>query len=194
MKTASSDDAIDCALLAAAANSDRAAFTLLYRRHEVRVHGYVKSIVRDSQAAEDIVVATMTTVWQMAASFAARSRVSTWILGIARHKALDELRLRLHTPVTTPLESAAEPEEPAPAAIELVGAEQLTRSMRQAMSQLSSEHQEALRLAFYEDLPYGDIAVLLAIPVNTVKSRVFYAKQELRRHLTAAQPLLQSTH
>lgn len=185
MKITSPDDLIDRALLAAVADSDRAAFDRLYRRYEARVHGYVKSIVRDPDAADDIVVATMTTVWQIATSYAAKSRVSTWILGIARHKAIDELRSRMRSPATIPVESALEMEEPAPAASDAVDAEQLRQSMRQAMSLLSTEHQEALRLAYYEELPYEEIAELLGIPPNTVKSRVFYAKQELRRHLPA---------
>jgi RNA polymerase sigma-70 factor (ECF subfamily) len=45
------------------------------------------------------------------------------------------------------------------------------------------DHQEILRLAFYEDLPYEEIAILLAIPDNTVKTRVYYAKQQLRHQL-----------
>jgi hypothetical protein len=49
--------------------------------------------------------------------------------------------------------------------------------------QLSDDHQEILRLAFYEDLPYEEIAALLSIPDNTVKTRVFYAKQQLKRCL-----------
>lgn len=183
MTITSPEDAIDRALLTAVAGLDRAAFERLYHRYETRVHGYVKGIVRDSGTAEDVAVATMTTVWQMAASFAARSRVSTWILGIARHKAIDALRSRMSAPLTIPLESAGELAEPALAAIEVVDAEQLGQSMRRAMSRLSAEHREALRLAYYEELPYEDIATLLGIPANTVKSRVFYAKQELRNYL-----------
>ena len=55
--------------------------------------------------------------------------------------------------------------------------------MRRALSQLSQDHQEVLRLAFFEELPYEEIALLLEIPDNTVKTRVFYAKQQLRRVL-----------
>jgi RNA polymerase sigma-70 factor (ECF subfamily) len=55
--------------------------------------------------------------------------------------------------------------------------------MRQALSALSADHQEMLRLVFYEALPYEDIAQLLNIPENTVKTRVFYAKQQLKRRL-----------
>ena len=53
--------------------------------------------------------------------------------------------------------------------------------MQRAIEQLSADHQEALRLAFFEELPYEQIATLLGIPANTVKSRVYYAKEQLRR-------------
>jgi RNA polymerase sigma-70 factor (ECF subfamily) len=185
MKTTSPDDLIDRSLLAAAANGDRAAFKRLYRRYETRVHGYVKSIVRNPQAAEDVVVATMTTVWQSASSYASKSRVSTWILGIARHKAIDKLRSQMCEPAMVTVESALELTDLAASAFDVIDAEQRSDSMRYAMSRLGAEHREALRLAYYEDLPYGEIAQLLGIPANTVKSRVFYAKQELKRLLLA---------
>ena len=55
--------------------------------------------------------------------------------------------------------------------------------MQGAFTHLSAEHREILYLVFYEDLPYEDIARLLALPVNTVKTRVYYAKQNLRSHI-----------
>ena len=61
--------------------------------------------------------------------------------------------------------------------------DQVTAHTRQAMSMLSGDHQEILRLAFYEELPYEEIASLLSIPVNTVKTRVYYAKQQLKKCL-----------
>jgi RNA polymerase sigma-70 factor, ECF subfamily len=194
MKTTCLEDTIDRGLLAAVAQSDRTAFDQFYRRYETRVYGYVKGIVRDHHTTEDIVVATMTTVWRIAASYASKSRVSTWILGIARHKAIDDLRSRMRQPAAVPVESISELEEPSPTASDIVGAEQLRQAMHEAMSLLSTEHREALRLAYYEDLPYGEIAELLDIPANTVKSRVFYAKQELRCHWQAIQSKLLSNH
>jgi RNA polymerase sigma-70 factor (ECF subfamily) len=65
----------------------------------------------------------------------------------------------------------------------------LERLTRQALEHLSVEHREVLYLAFYEDVPYEEIAALLEVPQNTVKTRVYYAKQKLREQferLTAA--------
>jgi RNA polymerase sigma-70 factor (ECF subfamily) len=55
--------------------------------------------------------------------------------------------------------------------------------LRSAIDKLSREHQEVLRLVFYEELPYEEIAALLKIPLNTVKTRVYYAKQQLKLRL-----------
>jgi RNA polymerase sigma-70 factor (ECF subfamily) len=61
--------------------------------------------------------------------------------------------------------------------------QQLASVTQRALAKLSPEHQEVLRLVFYEDLPYDEIAVLLSIPANTVKTRVYYAKQHLKQQL-----------
>lgn len=167
-------------LLAAGAAGDRAAFERLYLRHERRVYQYVLSIIRDRQAAEEVVVDSMTSVWKDAGRFAGNSRVSTWILGIARHKALDVLRKRARRGVEMPLDEAhdlaTEQESPVDA-VDRVSSASLAR---RAMAQLSAEHQEILRLAFFEELAYDEIASLLSIPANTVKTRVYYAKQQFR--------------
>jgi RNA polymerase sigma-70 factor (ECF subfamily) len=181
----SSENLIDQKLLAAVAATDRHAFGHLYQRYAARVHGYVRGVVRDADVADDVVVATMTAVWQEAGRFSRQSRVSTWIFGISRHKAIDAVRARRRVPPMIPVEEAYALEAPAACPLEAVHAEQLRRLTQQAIALLSAEHQQALRLAFYEDLPYKEIAVLLNIPANTVKTRVFYAKQVLGRHLMA---------
>ena len=194
MKKMNTDDVTDRSLLAAVAGADQGAFDRLYHLHAARVLGYVKNIVGDPGAAEDLAVATMTTVWQTAASFNSKSRVSTWILGIARHKAIDELRSRLRTSATIALASAPETPDAAPAAIDTVAAEQLKQSVHHAIARLSAEHRQALRLAYFDELPYEDIAARLGIPANTVKSRVFYAKRELQRLLSIARVRRRSRH
>jgi RNA polymerase sigma-70 factor (ECF subfamily) len=178
--TTHSSDAEDRQLLAGTAGADRAAFDRLYRRYEKRVHGYLNSMVRDSNAAEDLLIETMVAVWNSAAKFAGQSLVSTWILGIARHKALDVVRQRARRAPTVALDETDPIEEPAPGPAARAQQADTDREVRAALGALSAEHQEVLRLAFFEDLPYGEIAALLGIPVNTVKSRVFYAKEQLR--------------
>jgi RNA polymerase sigma-70 factor (ECF subfamily) len=171
-------------LLLGVSKADPAAFEELYRRYELRVYGYIRSLVRDAATAEDLVIETMTEVWRAAARFQSRSLVSTWILGIARHKAIDAIRRKNCGSSAVALEPTITVIDPGPTHEDTTQAEDTRRIVQQALSRLSPEHQEALRLAFYEELPYEQIAAVLGIPANTVKSRVFYAKEQLRRMLS----------
>jgi RNA polymerase sigma-70 factor (ECF subfamily) len=82
-----------------------------------------------------------------------------------------------------PLDQASEIADTAEAALDSIERNCQAQLMLRAIARLSPDHQEILRLAFYEELPYEDIAALLSIPDNTVKTRVFYAKQQLKGHL-----------
>jgi RNA polymerase sigma-70 factor (ECF subfamily) len=170
----------DIDLLAAAGSGDPAAFELLYDRYERRVYNYVRSFVRQPALAEEVVIDTMLAVWHGARSFTRASRVSTWILGIARHKALDAVRKAGRQGADLALDQAETLVDPAESPVDGIDRTVNAQLMQRAIAQLSTDHQEILRLAFYEDLPYAEIAALLAIPDNTVKTRVYYAKQQLR--------------
>jgi RNA polymerase sigma-70 factor, ECF subfamily len=173
----------DHELVAATASGEPQAFERLYHRYERCIYNYARTFVRRPTSAEEVVIDTMMAVWHGARGFAGNSRVSTWILGIARHKALDAVRKSKHESEAAPLDQAAEIIDTAAAPSELVNRDHQAQLMRNAIARLSPDHQEILRLAFYEELPYEDIAALLSIPDNTVKTRVFYAKQQLRHQL-----------
>jgi RNA polymerase sigma-70 factor, ECF subfamily len=172
----------DLELLAATASGRSAAFEILHARYERRVFNYVRTFVRHPTIAEEVVIDTMMAVWNGARGFNRDSRVSTWILGIARHKALDAVR-RMKSHAETAIDQAEEIADPAEAPHEVLARNNQAQLMLQAIANLSPDHQEILRLAIYEELPYEDIAALLSIPGNTVKTRVFYAKQQLKGHL-----------
>ena len=179
------DDAEDRALLARAGAGDTRAFDALYTRHERRVYRYLLTLIADPHAAEDVLVEVMTIVWRDAAKFAGNSRATTWILGIARHKALDVRRANSRKggrnaaleDVDEPVSEDAGPQDLAHRALEAA-------EVKRALGELSDEHREVLQLAFFEDLGYEEIASLLGIPENTVKTRVYYAKRQLKAHLT----------
>ena len=173
----------DFELIAATAAGGSAAFEALYARYERRVFRYVCTFVRQPALAEEVVIDTMMAVWKGARDFNRDSRASTWILGIARHKALDAVRKTRNEAATASVEQAAEIADTAEAPVESINHADQAQLMLRAISQLSPDHQEILRLAFYEELPYADISALLSIPDSTVKTRVFYAKQQLRGHL-----------
>jgi RNA polymerase sigma-70 factor (ECF subfamily) len=178
-----SQEESDLDLLLASAAGGSAAFERLYGRYERRVYNYVRTFVRQPAVAEEVVIDTMTAVWHGARNCSRTSRVSTWIFGIARHKALDAVRAAARHDGQVALNQADEIIDTAADPLAATQEQRQALLIRQAMTQLSDDHQEILRLAFYEDLPYEEIAALLSIPDNTVKTRVFYAKQQLKRCL-----------
>ena len=174
---------LDRALLATIAAGDKSAFETFYARYERRVYNYIRTILRQPAAAEEMVVDAMMAVWHGAKGFNGTSRVSTWVLGIARHKALDAVRKGDRTAKDVTLDDDFDLVDDASGPADATDSLFRAKMVRRAMAELSIDHQEILRLAFFEELSYEEIASVLAIPDNTVKTRVFYAKQQLRRLL-----------
>lgn len=170
-------------MLAAVATGEQKAFERVYHLYERRVYQYVFTFVNDQTLAEDIVGETMMAVWRGAGTFSGTSRVSTWIFGIARHKALDALRRKGRQQREVDLDSVVDLPTRDDSPVNDLHRKQMESLMQRALATLSHEHQEVLRLVFYQELPYEEIAVMLSIPTNTVKTRVFYAKQQLKRQL-----------
>jgi len=183
MSSTNQQDEEDFQDLTGAAKQDLLAFERLYKRFDKRVYHYLKVLVLDRALAEEILVDTMTAVWNGAGTFSRRSRVSTWIFGIARNKALDALRKNKRDQLHVPLDDIVELPSSQPTIPDEIQRNQTSVLMKQALTMLSREHQEILRLVFYEELPYEEIASLLSISVNTVKTRVYYAKQHLKKCL-----------
>lgn len=170
-------------LVAAVSAGDTHAFEQLYRLYERRVFQYILGFVCDRSVAEEVAADTLLAVWRGAKAFEGSSRVSTWILGIARHKALDAARRQLRARSSTPLDEAHDLPATTPGPLDATEEHSLERLTRSAFENLSEEHREVLYLAFYEEIPYEDIATLLEVPHNTVKTRVYYAKRKLRERL-----------
>jgi RNA polymerase sigma-70 factor, ECF subfamily len=183
------DSAVDeHALIDAIAAGDVDAFERLFRLYERRVYQFILGFVRDATVAEEVAADTLLTVWHGAGRFEKSSRVSTWILGIARHKAIDAVR-RTARHATELLDEAADLPTPAPGPADDAHDHSVEQLTRRALQRLSAEHREVLYLAFYADVPYEQIALLLEVPQNTVKTRVYYAKQKLREHLEQLTPV-----
>lgn len=183
MNTTHRHDGSESDLLAAVAAGQHSAFDQLYALYDQRVFQYVCTLVFNHAMAEEIVGDTMMAVWRGAGTFSHTSRVSTWIFGIARHKALDALRRTGRQQQEVDLDNAAELPQTDNSPLDSIQRKQVASLTQRALAGLSREHQEILRLVFYEDLPYEEIALLLTIPTNTVKTRVYYAKQHLKQQL-----------
>jgi len=165
------DPQVDRDRMARTAQGDRAAFEELYRT------------LGSAENAEEVAIDVMVEVWKQAKSFRGDSRVSTWIFGIARFKALTGLRRR--RPDTVDIDDAgplADPGEQPDAALERAG----TKSrIRHALARLSEDHREVMELTFFQGFSYPEIAALVDCPVNTVKTRMFHARKQLRGLLGA---------
>lgn len=180
LSTAQQQDIELCALMERIAVRDEVALAALYKRLSRMVYAFALRRLSEPVAAEEVVVETMFEVWKSAPRFAGRSLVTTWILGIARHKAMDKLRLRKGE-VCEPLGDEAEAiADESPSAYELLASKQLASQVSLCMDALPDEQRECIHLVFYEDSPLAEIAVIQACPENTVKTRLFHARRKMK--------------
>jgi RNA polymerase sigma-70 factor, ECF subfamily len=170
-------------LLKAVAAGDLASFERIYELYATRVLHYVRTLVHQPAVAEEILGDVMLAIWRSAGTFTGTARVSTWILGIARHKALDSLRRVDRQRTEMDLDSVANLAASKDSPLDDTERHEVAAITQHALGRLSPEHREILRLVFFEELPYEEIARLLSIPTNTVKTRVYYAKQRLKQEL-----------
>jgi len=179
-------DAGDAALVGRMAGGDEQALGALYDRWSSVVQSLVQYIVRDPAEAEDVVEETFWQAWRQAGRYqAARGGVSTWLLTIARSRALDRLRaLRRRRAELVPLAELADvvaSEAPTPA----VAAELRERAamVAGALRELPAEQRQALELAYFSGLSQSEIAERTGQPLGTIKTRMRLAMQKLRGRL-----------
>jgi RNA polymerase sigma-70 factor (ECF subfamily) len=165
----------DHELIARVAREDEDAFRALYERFSDRVFRYAFTLLRNQHLAEEVAQETMIAVWKSAGRFASRSKVSTWIFGIARNKAFDLVRKEKRGDRLPDLRLV----EPDPSADLLK-----QQVVAGAVNELPEPQREVVFLTFYEGLSYGEISAMLDIPEGTVKSRMFHAKRKLAEALT----------
>ncbi len=163
------------------AEGSREAFEQLYRAWQTRLFRYLLRMVGDSGAAEELTNDTMVAAWKAAPSFKGQSKVSTWLFAIARNKALNSLRRR--QPETVEVEQAIAVAASSGGQEQSVSRDRLHNTMKDALQQLSPDHREVIELTFYQELSYQEIAEIMQCPVNTVKTRMFYAKKKLQEIL-----------
>lgn len=183
MRTVSPVDAsrdADAALLARIATGDEDAFAALYRSYQKRLFGYLFRLVRDASAAEELVDDVLLDVWRGASRFRGASRVSTWIFGIAHHKAVNVLRRKIPLE-EEPAVALADPSESIEATL---GREDLRERLAASLTSLSPAHREVVELTLTEGFSVDEIAAIVGIPAGTVKTRMFHARRALRTLLT----------
>jgi RNA polymerase sigma-70 factor (ECF subfamily) len=148
------------------------------------VYRFVLRLVRDESTAEDLISEVFLDVWRQAGRFEGRSAVSTWLLAIARFKALSALRKRPDEELDDDAAAAIEDSSDTPE----VALEKKDKStvLRQCLEKLSPEHKEIIDLVYYHEKSVEEVAEIVGIPENTVKTRMFYARKKLAELLKAA--------
>lgn len=161
-------------MLRKVAKGDEDAFRDFYEEMHGMVFRYVARLTKDNHHAEDIMIDTFAAVWKSASSYRGTARVSTWVIGIARNLTMNKLRR------DGGVEEDLSEEMPQPAVqFADCSALQTSRLLRDALDRLTQSHREILDMVFLNEMRYEDIAEVVGIPVNTVKTRVYYAKQRL---------------
>jgi RNA polymerase sigma-70 factor, ECF subfamily len=170
-------------LINAIAMGDRQALGTLFARHNIRVYRFIVRFTGNASLAEDMVSEVFLAVWLGAASFKKNSRVSTWLLAIARNKTIAALRRiseqQLDDETAAGLVAADDPETSA--------AQTHRRAIiRKCLMELPTAHREILDLIYYHEKTLCEVAEIVGIPYTTVKTRVFYARRRMSELLESA--------
>jgi RNA polymerase sigma-70 factor (ECF subfamily) len=175
-------DVPDDTLIARIATGDRLAMHAFFARHKASVYRFILRLVDDAASGDDLTSEVFLTVWRHAHKFRGRAAASTWLLAIARFKALEDLRRRR--------DIGPDPEEvdaSDPAADPEVSWAEKHRgaTLRRCLGALSPEHRAIIDLVYYHEKSVQEVAAIVGIPCATVKTRMFYARKKLATLLAA---------
>jgi RNA polymerase sigma-70 factor (ECF subfamily) len=174
----------DQALIARIAEGDQSAVRLLYGQHSARVFRFILRTVSNEATAEELTNEVFLDVWRHAASYRGQAAVTTWLLSIARNKAISRLRKRSDAPLDEEFaETIADDTDLADTGLAKQGKAGL---MRICIDKLSPAHREIIDLVYYHERSVSEAAEILGIPENTVKTRMFHARKQLTEHFRRA--------
>ena len=171
-------------LLARIEQHDEAAFRQLYTTFSRKLYAYALRQMSDPAQAEEIVADTLYEIWRQPARFRGDAQFSTWLIGIARNKILMAFRARRpdqdHDDIEDFSDQLASDDE---SAFDVIAQKQRREGVKNCMDKLSDEHRECVHLVFYEGMSLGEVAQVQDCPENTVKTRLFHARQKLKNCL-----------
>lgn len=172
-------------LIAVRDNRDRQAFGRLFDHFAPRLKSMMlRSGLRDG-TAEDVVQDVMLAVWHKAGQFDPhRADAAGWIYGIARNRRIDMARRR---PLVQP-DEIPEIESDEPDSSQILGLQQEAHHLNEALSRLAPEQAEALRAAYFDDIPHSRISEMTGLPLGTIKSRIRLGLERLRHELRNIAP------
>jgi RNA polymerase sigma-70 factor, ECF subfamily len=167
----------DEALIGLIADGDKRAMQVLYARHNVRVFRFIVRLTGNQTLAEDLVSEVFLDVWRQAEGFEAKSQVSTWLLAIARYKALSAMRRRTDEHLDDQMAAAIEDTADGPEA--QVNTKDRNALVQKCLTQLSPAHREVIDLVYYHEKSVDEVARIVGVPAATVKTRMFYARTKM---------------
>jgi RNA polymerase sigma-70 factor, ECF subfamily len=175
---APADGDAEAALVTRIAARDQRAFAEFYVLYRRRLARFLGRVIASPETVDELINDVMFVVWQDAARFQRRSKVSTWVFGIAWHKALRALERQKRAATSPEFEADDLP------AVDRSLLEERDW-LRRGLDRLSPEHRLVVELTLFVGCSYVEIAAIANCPVNTVKTRMFHARQKLRRILKA---------
>ena len=168
------------------AAGNKLAMQALFARHRTSVYRWLLRLASNETLAEDLLSEVFLDVWRQAGRFECRSSVSTWLMSIARHKALSARRRRTEAELDEKnAVTLAAPGDDPEVALQEKDRDEL---LRRALTRLSPEHRQVIDLVYYHEKSVDEVAHILDLPPATVKTRMFYARKKLaelvkgRRH------------
>lgn len=164
-------------LIARICLADPSAFKALYKQYFPRLFRFIYRVTHSLEGIEEIINDVMFVVWNKAATFNFKVKVSTWIFGIAYNKCLKELasRSKMQSLVLEDIAYVQSGNR-----IDSLLHLEIDDWLASVFSQLPPEQRAVLELTYREELSYSEIAKIMACPENTVKTRMFHARKKIK--------------
>jgi RNA polymerase sigma-70 factor (ECF subfamily) len=186
-------DAADEDLMVLYQKGEVRAFELLLVRHRKPVYNFILRFVGDKETAEDLLQEAFMRVIKGAEAYKRQAKFTTWLYTIARNLCVDQTRRRKHRKHAS-LDAPMDTTDDSGTLLDVIASgemasdrqslnKQLHETMHRAISALSDEQREVFLMREFLDLPFKQIAEIVGVPENTVKSRMRYALEKLRLDL-----------
>jgi RNA polymerase sigma-70 factor (ECF subfamily) len=182
--TAAPSKISDKALVQSMADGDKRALKLLYVRHHVHVYRYVMRLTGNESTAEEVVNEVFLEAWRHARKFEGRSQVATWLIAIARFKAVTESRRRSEAQLDEKVATVIEDPSDTPSI--LMEKHERSDILQKCLAKLTPIHREVISLIYYQGKKVEEVAQFTGAPVSTIKTRMHYARSRMAELLAEA--------
>jgi RNA polymerase sigma-70 factor, ECF subfamily len=174
----------DKALIRSMADGDKHALKILYVRHHARVFRFIMRLTGDELVAEEVVNEVFLEAWRRADKFEGRSQVATWLMAIARFRAITRCKRRSEAQLDE--RAAAVIEDPSDTPSTVFQKRERSDILRRCLAKLTPLHREVINQIYYQEKKIDEVAKFTGVPVSTIKTRMHYARGRMAELLTEA--------